>query len=68
MKTPDLKPCPFCGGRASIRVDPDAPVTTTGRMWAFTVVCDRCCATSGLCYSTEMAADAWNRRANDVET
>lgn len=61
---PDLKPCPFCGGQASISVDLEAVVDTEGRRWAFTVVCNRCCATSGLTYLPEKAREAWNRRAD----
>jgi Lar family restriction alleviation protein len=61
----ELKPCPFCGGLASIYFDPEGTRDTVGRHWAYTVVCDRCCATSGLMFSKEMAAEVWNRRATD---
>lgn len=60
-----LKPCPFCGGNAFITVDLDAVVDTQGRRWGHTVVCGKCCATSGLVYTPEMAAEFWNRRANE---
>lgn len=66
MKTPDeikLKPCPFCGGEAEINVDHEAVEDTEKRHWAYTVVCNRCCATSGLTYLPEKAREAWNRRA-----
>lgn len=66
MKTPDeikLKPCPFCGGEAEINVDHEEVEDTEKRHWAYTVVCNRCCATSGLTYLPEKAREAWNRRA-----
>lgn len=59
----ELKPCPFCGGKARISADPDATRDSQGRLWAFTVVCDSCCATSGLTFSPDRAMEAWNRRA-----
>lgn len=61
----NLKPCPFCGGQADISVDHEAVKDTEGRRWAYTIVCNRCCATSGLTYSPKKARDAWNRRAAD---
>ena len=57
-----LKPCPFCGGAATVYVDPDATRDSVGRLWAFYVVCDRCCAMSGTTFSKEKAVEAWNRR------
>lgn len=68
MKTPDeikLKPCPFCGGEAEINVDREEVEDTEKRHWAYTVVCNRCCATSGLTYLPEKAREAWNRRADN---
>ena len=62
MKDHELKPCPFCGGKAFISTDPEAVRDTQGRLWAFTVVCERCCATSGLGYSKEQISEHWNRR------
>ena len=58
----DLKACPFCGEEARISADPEAARDSQGRLWAFTVVCDRCCATSGLTYSVDKAIEAWNKR------
>ena len=63
----ELKPCPFCGGHAVISVDLDGTSDSAGRMWGYTIVCERCCATSGLTFSEERATDAWNRRAGDVK-
>lgn len=61
----ELKPCPFCGGKASHVYDPEGTIDTEKRPWRYTIVCDRCCASTGLCWSDEMAIKLWNRRAND---
>lgn len=62
-KTSDsLKPCPFCGGEARISADPETVRDSQGRKWAYTVVCDRCAASSGLTFKPERAAAAWNTR------
>lgn len=58
-----LLPCPFCGGKASVSCDPDGTVDTMGRVWAYTLVCQKCCATSGLLFSQIMAIGKWNNRA-----
>ena len=67
MKEIELKPCPFCGGLASIYYDPEGIKDTANRHWAYHVCCDKCCATSGLCFSREMAAEMWNRRADNEQ-
>ena len=54
----ELKPCPFCGGRASI-------VLKGG---SFFVYCNRCpgaVVTDYVHQSEEEAIEAWNRRAED---
>ena len=61
----ELKPCPFCGGKARINADPEAIRDSQGRLWAFNVVCDRCCAMTGVCCSVEKAVEAWNRRTHE---
>lgn len=58
-----LVPCGHCGKQAYISVDPECEPDSMGRKWAYTVVCGTCCATSGLCFSAEMARLAWNTRA-----
>ena len=62
---PELKPCPFCGSKASETFDYDAVADSTGKMWAYQVTCNQCCATTGLCFSRERAIEAWNRRADN---
>lgn len=58
-----MRTCPFCGGKAHLSVDPEGTRDINGRLWAYTVVCERCAATSGLTFSEKMAIDKWNRRA-----
>lgn len=54
--------CPFCGGKASVSCDPNGTVDAMERIWAYTVVCNRCCATSGLGFSQIMMIRKWNTR------
>lgn len=62
-----LKSCPFCGGNGSITIDPEGVKDSKNRKWAYTVSCDKCCASTGICWSREMAIDVWNRRADEPE-
>ena len=57
-----LLACAHCGKQAYISVDYECEPDSMGRKWAYTVVCGTCCATSGLCFSPEMASLAWNTR------
>lgn len=51
---PKLKPCPFCGGQAS--------VLTRGEI-TFFARCSKCYATiDGFFKTEEMAIESWNRR------
>lgn len=60
----DLKPCPFCGGKAYM--------FDTSGVFPFTqfrVICNNsCCMQSGFSDTREEAAEKWNRRAPDVDT
>lgn len=58
----ELRKCPFCGGGASKVFDPDGTEQSDGKKWSYTVVYDRCAASTGLCLSEEQSIKAWNRR------
>ncbi|MGM9556592.1 MAG: Lar family restriction alleviation protein [Oscillospiraceae bacterium] len=60
----ELKPCPFCGGKPFIYIDPSAVVDTQGRSWAYHVLCTQCCAVSTTAATPVKAAEFWNRRAD----
>ena len=55
MKTPDLKPCPFCGGEASMRY-------VCGEYF---VLCKSCSGSGTIVNAEKKAAEAWNRRVNN---
>lgn len=60
-----LLPYPFCGSSSvSYTYDPDGTIDYRGREWVWQVTCNLCCATTGLCYTKEMARDAWNRHTS----
>lgn len=67
MTAPELKPCPFCGGNASISKDHDQD----GGGAFYAVKCHKCRAKSSEIYAVEtcnihftQVRDAWNRRAD----
>lgn len=65
----ELKPCPFCGGKASLNYE-RIPGENKG-FWA-QVICNGCYGRSGGTWAGSYSAaerietKAWNRRANDV--
>ena len=65
-----LKPCPFCGGKASIRTVTPIIVGAskdTG-YGGFFVMCDKCLISSNNYSTAEIAAEHWNRRINHEGT
>lgn len=77
----ELKPCPFCGGKAKFQIITSSS-TSTQRGFGFVISCSKCGARSPKTYEVahtlaengdmkavtderEMAAKAWNRRGND---
>lgn len=50
----DLKPCPFCGGKAHRMFGPE--------VW---IECTECQACSCMHCNIETAEDDWNRRVNE---
>lgn len=57
----ELKPCPFCGGKAKSRVDYKKETET----YEWIVECIICSARTGFRKELEDAVEAWNRRANN---
>lgn len=66
----DLKPCPFCGGKAEIRRGGKGNASAPEMSW---VACTRCGArteawtVSASYASDEMAVNSWNRRPEDLD-
>lgn len=58
----ELKPCPFCGGKAFV----SAKLPYFGETLTLAVVCEKCNASSKHKTTEEKAIEAWNRRADDV--
>lgn len=55
----DLKPCPFCGGKAEVYETTDS----CGRNVSYMVECEKCEAGSGYYDGDrQLAIDAWNKR------
>ena len=61
MDKPELKPCPFCGGKAIF-----TSIETNYFATRCFVICDNCHASSKRCKNKEEAAEAWNRRAEQT--
>lgn len=70
-KNEELKPCPFCGGTASVQMI-DPRLYRPSRNHPFTVVCDGCDLLFG--YDVDYggrfdsgaeAIEAWNRRVGE---
>lgn len=55
--TDELKPCPFCGGKARVKC------SIKEDLWG--VACYKCECCTKVFFSEEEAVEAWNRRVND---
>ena len=58
----ELKPCPFCGGKAAIQQDWSPFFTATTY-----VGCLDCAASATYCEKREDAIEAWNGRAETLQ-
>ena len=82
MSEPNLKPCPFCGGKAVFFVK-DHATSEMKSYWCIGVYCTKCNLTSPKLYSLTLAlgtnaeiqtiederqhaVDDWNRRADNA--
>lgn len=69
----ELKPCPFCGGKAKLRATTTRTYPNHCKHYCYYCYCEKCFAT-GQSFSDYdddgssvfKAIEAWNRRANDV--
>lgn len=72
MENNELKPCPFCGGKARL-YDELANISHGACIKRYYVVCDTCYASGGEANDfnakngdyESLAIELWNRRAND---
>lgn len=61
MKPPELKPCPFCGGKARLFTDDD-------KYYSHIVACENCGARTLREHIEAIAVSYWNRRVTDAES
>ena len=62
----ELKPCPFCGGTATIRQVTPVTGTSASRetgYGGYFGMCENCLTTSNNYSTPEKVAEHWNRRA-----
>ena len=59
----ELKPCPFCGGKAFV----SAKLPYFGEELTLAVVCEQCNASSKHRRTKEKAIEDWNRRADNEQ-
>ena len=64
MEMEQLKPCPFCGGKAQIFTDDEMGYLGNNQ---YLVKCENCLCGTGHYNNPECAIEAWNKRANDKE-
>lgn len=63
--TEELKPCPFCGGKAEIRHTQPVCDKKTNKQCGYFAMCLTCLTTSDNYNSDEACAEHWNRRVQD---
>ena len=65
MSMSELKPCPFCGGKAYLFVDNGIRVLCVQCGASSKVLCDMRTANGVAGNATKSVIEAWNRRANN---
>lgn len=74
MENKELKPCPFCGGKAVVKVcdgagqyyaDIGTEVLFGRKMTRCLIRCERCGVKTEAHLTRHGVFNAWNRRAND---
>ena len=58
MKTPDLKPCPFCGRTDHVQI-------VSHGFERYSVICLNCQLQHGQWHGLSVAIDAWNMRRTE---
>ena len=67
MSDEDLKPCPFCGGAAQIKLYELKGYRIGCASRPTQYICPGCIDWSASYWSEEMAISSWNRRAENKE-
>lgn len=60
----ELKPCPFCGGEAVLKILSTDGIAMMPKIMWHKVMCKKCEAIIACTYAEE-AIEKWNRRVND---
>lgn len=58
----ELKPCPFCGGKAFISNYEYENYGNSRLEITHSIDCEKCCSSIGYCRSEEEAIETWNKR------